>query len=936
MRRKEKLLSRFFGNTSSANHRQQKLRRSLSLGGVEQLETRSLLAAVIGDGDAGRVKPIIPPTEDYVPNQVLIKLRDGVSTEAANQLRSEVGATTIDSFEPLGIQVWELPMPVGPLTEIDSQAIVPNAIDRFWNDERIKYIEPNYIVQTLRSPDDTRYSEMWGLHNIGQSGGTTDADIDAPEAWDIATGTTDIIIGVIDTGVDYNHPDLRNNMWKNAGEVPGDGEDNDGNGFVDDVNGWDFANSDNDPMDDVDHGTHVAGTIAAEGNNSIGVVGVNWRAKIMPIKFLGLFGGTTAGAIGSVNYATRMGAHLTNNSWGGGGFSQALKDAITAAGAANQLFVAAAGNSNFNNDLIPSYPSGYDNDNIIAVAASDHDDERASFSQWGARTVDLAAPGVDILSTFPVSMGSYGSISGTSMASPHVAGVAGLVLSQDPTLSTTELKNIILQSTDKIPAWNGLVLTGGRLNALNALGLVAGNRVSVAVADGLAGETLPGESTNAGEFTFSLSEPARNNPVVINYTMAGTAKNGIDYSPLSGSVTIPVARSSAVVTIRPIDDKLVEGVETVRLNVLPGGYAVGISTAVITLLDNDVPPVPTVSLSVIDGTAKENNIAQPVNSAMIRIRRTGVLTLPLNVAYGIGGSATNEVDYGKLTGIATIPADRAYVDVSINPIDDINFEGSENIVLALTNRLTYRIDPAAKDGTITLLDNDPQNANANDNFRNRVLMTGNHALAEGANTLATAETGEPNNAGTSGGKSVWWSWKATSTKKFELSTRGSSFDTTLGVYNGGRVDALRLVAENDDEDFNRGIFTSKLQFNAIVDRWYHFSVDGYSGDSGDIQLRLSEVIGPSSVAPLAPAGSKAGPTTSLTPSSASPSLDDANPETNGQVAQPAGTIVGGNQGSKSSSDPFMRTTPVRKTSPKVVDGLFRSVGQLIGEGPESI
>ncbi len=935
MRRNEKLLSRFFGNAIAKSNRRQRLRRTLSLHGVEQLESRSLLAAIVGEDGIGLSKPVIPATEDYVPNQVLIKLRAGVSDASANQLKSEIGAQIVKTFPELGIQVWELPMPVGPLTDADSQAVVPKAIDQYWNDERVQYIEPNYIVHALQSPNDTRYSEMWGLNNIGQSGGKIDADIDAPEAWNIATGSSNIIVGVIDTGVDYNHPDLRNNMWKNPGETPGDGADNDGNGFIDDVNGWDFANDDNDPMDDVDHGTHVAGTIAAEGNNALGVVGVNWHAKIMPIKFLGVAGGTLAAAIGAVNYATRMKVNLTNNSWGGGGFTQALKDAITAAGAANQVFVAAAGNSNFDNDQIPSYPSGYDNDNIIAVAASDNNDDRADFSQWGARTVDLAAPGVDILSTFPVSMGSYGTISGTSMASPHVAGVAALVLSQAPTMSQAELKNIILQSTDKIPAWSGLVLTGGRLNALNALGLVAGNRVSISVTDSQAAETLPGETVDSGAFKFSLGEPAKNNPVVVNYTMAGTAKNAIDYAPLNGTVSIPVGQTSATITIRPIDDKLVEGVETIRLNVLPGGYAIGINTAVMTLLDNDTLPVPTVSMSVIDGIAKENNIAQTPNSAMVRIQRTGALTLPLNVAYGIGGTATNTTDYAKLSGVATIPADRAFIDIVINPIDDIVYEGSETVVLALTNRLTYKIDSAAKDGLITLLDNDPQNANANDNFRNRVLMTGSNALVEGANTLATAETGEPNNAETSGGKSVWWSWKAPVSKKFQLTTEGSSFDTTLGVYNGGRVDALRLVAENDDEDFNHGIFTSKLQFNAIVDRWYHFSVDGYSGDSGDIQLRLSEVIAPSSVSPIGPAATKSGPTTGLTPTTVNPSQDDTGPKTNPQGTQPTGTIVGGNSGSKSNIDPLARVMLTRKTSPKVVDGLFKSVEQLIGQGPDS-
>ena len=249
---------------------------------------------------------------------------------------------------------------------------------------------------------------LWGLDNTGQTGGTADADIDAPEAWDITTGSSSVVVAVIDEGVDYNHEDLAANMWINPGEVL-DGNDTDGNGYIDDIYGWDFYNDDNtvfDPADGDDHGTHVSGTIGAEGDNGVGVVGVNWQVNIMVLKFLGPFGGSNADAIEALEYVIMMknppyniNVKITSNSWGGGGFSQALYDAIEAARDADILFIAAAGNASTDNDRFPSYPATYDLENIIAVTATDDDD--AQYYNWGSLTVDVAAPGRSILSTTP-------------------------------------------------------------------------------------------------------------------------------------------------------------------------------------------------------------------------------------------------------------------------------------------------------------------------------------------------------------------------------------------------------------------------------------------------------------------------------------------------------------------------------------------------------
>ncbi|MFW6061372.1 MAG: S8 family serine peptidase, partial [Planctomycetota bacterium] len=339
-----------------------------------------------------------------------------------------------------------------------------------------RFAEPDFLVQTHNTtPDDPMFEQLWGMHNTGQTGGVADADIDAPEAWDLNTGTGDVIVGVIDTGVDYNHPDLAENMWRNPGETPGDGIDNDGNGYVDDVYGWDFHSNNADPYDDHYHGTHVAGTIGAVGNNDYGVAGVSWDAQIMALKFLDAGGsGYTSDAVEAVNYATMMrqdyGVNLvaTNNSWGGGGYSQAMFEALQANRDANMLFMAAAGNNyGRNNDYHSHYPSNYEVENVIAVAATDHRDALASFSNMGPTTVDLAAPGVDVVSCSPGE--GWRSLNGTSMATPHVTGMAALAWDVHPGAEYTEIRDALFAGVDPVDSLDGQTVTGGRLNAYNTL-----------------------------------------------------------------------------------------------------------------------------------------------------------------------------------------------------------------------------------------------------------------------------------------------------------------------------------------------------------------------------------------------------------------------------------------------------------------------------------
>ena len=359
------------------------------------------------------------------------------------------------------------------LVELEGKFTAKEALGTLANHPAVEFAEYNWKQYTTQIPNDPRFGDLWGLHNTGQAGGVAGAHISAAAAWDTTVGSHDVIVGVIDTGVDYTHPDLVPNMFVNPGEIPGNNIDDDGNGFIDDVHGINAITGTGNPMDDNDHGTHVAGTIGAVGNDGVGVVGVNWNVSIMALKFLsGAGSGTTAGAIVCIDYAVAMknsgvNIRVLNNSWGGGGFSQALEDAISAANAVDILFVAAAGNSSSNNDVSPHYPSSYTVPNVLAVASTTRTDAMSSFSSFGLTSVDLGAPGSDIVSTIPGN--GYASFSGTSMATPHVAGAAALLLSVNDTLTTEELKQILMDTGDPTAAMDGRTVSGKRLNVEAAL-----------------------------------------------------------------------------------------------------------------------------------------------------------------------------------------------------------------------------------------------------------------------------------------------------------------------------------------------------------------------------------------------------------------------------------------------------------------------------------
>jgi len=329
-----------------------------------------------------------------------------------------------------------------------------------------EYAEPHFIYEAMRTPDD--YGDyLWGLHNTGASGGVVGADMNAFDAWDISTGSG-VIIAVIDTGLDVTHPDIAPNLWTNPGEVPNNGVDDDNNGYIDDVHGYDFVHDDGNPDDREGHGTHVAGTAAAKGDDGYGVVGAAFDAKIMGLKFLDRgAGGYSSMAAAAIHYAVNHGADVINASWGGYGQSTAIRNAIAYARSQGVIVVAAAGNEGNDNDGSGLYPASYTLDNIISVAASDRRDRIASFSNFGRNTVDLAAPGVSIVSTVPGA--DWGYMDGTSMASPMVTGVVALMRSAAPNASIAEIRDALLGSTAPLAAGSDDVATGGRVDAHAAL-----------------------------------------------------------------------------------------------------------------------------------------------------------------------------------------------------------------------------------------------------------------------------------------------------------------------------------------------------------------------------------------------------------------------------------------------------------------------------------
>jgi subtilisin family serine protease len=471
-----------------------------------------------------------------VPGEIVVRFAQAANQSRRDAILAARGARMLKKFDAVGLSRVQIP---------PGQTIAA-AIAQFRSMPEVVAVQPNFIRRVIAPspPNDPFWVAglLWGMEKI-----------QARAVWNgFTTGDPSIVIADIDTGVDYTHPDLAANMWHNPGETAGNGVDDDLNGYVDDVYGIDVMNADEtpggpeDPMDDHGHGTHVAGTISGVGNNSNGVAGVTWNSKILACKFIGANGeGNDADAIACFDYLVALRQHgvnvrVSNNSWGStDGPAPALQAAIDAAGAAGILNVFAAGNDGTDNDVIQHYPANLSSPSIIAVGASDESDGRASFSNFGATTVDLAAPGNNIISTYPGS--SYAISSGTSMAAPHVAGAAALMCAIDPSLTVDALKSLLMNSADVVAGWQGSSVTGGRLNVLRAAATLTGATLPAASLIQIDTTTQGNWSVNYGLDGYAIINDATSYPAYAEVTTTGAAS----YTWLSGTTDVRALRRAS-------------------------------------------------------------------------------------------------------------------------------------------------------------------------------------------------------------------------------------------------------------------------------------------------------------------------------------------------------------------------------------------------------
>lgn len=394
----------------------------------------------------------------YASGQIVVRYLPGTGPEEHAEARDALGTSVESSSEATGLEVLDVPEGI----DVEDAAEVAEALPQ------VLYAEPNYAYRIAAVPNDPMYPDQWQLGPSNRMG--MNSGIDTPSAWSASVGSQDITVAVVDSGVDTSHPDLASNVWTNTGETGGreaNQADDDGNGFIDDWRGWDWVDDDNDPADPLGHGTHTAGTVGAVGNNGVGVSGVSWHVSLMPLRVIDGGGiGYATDVAEAFTYAARLGAEVVNASLSGPGLSQPMYDAMAAA--PQTLFVVAAGNEGKDNDASPSYPCNFELPNVVCVTATGQFNELTPFSNWGARSVDLAAPGMRIVSTWPG--GGYAEGIGTSAATPHVSGTATLVWSRVPG-GALVVRDRLLAGAESLPELQGRTVTGGRVNAAGALGL---------------------------------------------------------------------------------------------------------------------------------------------------------------------------------------------------------------------------------------------------------------------------------------------------------------------------------------------------------------------------------------------------------------------------------------------------------------------------------
>jgi PKD repeat protein len=582
----------------------------------------------------------------FAPDKILVKPKAGVSLGGLNL---SLGIQVLNVFPAIGnLQVVKVPsgMTASTLIAAYAQSVL------------VQYAEPDFYVHALATPDDQYYPWLWGFHNTNQFGGVAGADIDAPDAWDIQHDAGNIIVAVVDTGVRYTHEDLAAEMWVN----PADGS-----------HGTNAVAGNTDPNDDYGHGTHVAGTIGAAGNNGIGVVGVAWRVQIMACKFLDSTGnGTIDGAIACLDYARSHGANIVNASWGATSFtSQSLHDAIASLRDAGIMFVAAAGNSGANNDMTPLYPASYsDLNNIISVAATDPSDALASFSDYGLTNVDLGAPGATIGSCWNGSDSDYEYDDGTSMACAMMSGAVAVMEAHFPSENYQQIKQQILANVDPLPGLQGKCVTGGRLNLYKAL----------------TGGTPPPPTLAAH---FSANPTSGQAPLTVQFTDESTGSiAGWDWNFGDGS--------THSTTQDPSHTYNAAGNFTATLTVTGAGGATSSKSQTVTVTNGTSSSQPVITLTATQPDAYfSGEVPGTVN-----FHRTGDTSQAYEVNWTFGGTAVNGVDFQQLPTNSPFPAGQSDATLTITPINH-GQTGDKTVIVTLASGAAYQIG-SPNNATITI------------------------------------------------------------------------------------------------------------------------------------------------------------------------------------------------------------------------------------------
>lgn len=659
----------------------------------------------------------------WADGEILVQFAASASAGARAQARTLVQGRAIEAIQTKAM--GQNAVGVLERVALGRGVGVEQAIQRLANRPGVVFAEPNWKLSASAVSNDPYYTtsgRLWGMYGddagtaSGPAGTTNQFGSQAEKAWDAGfTGSKSVVVGIVDEGIDISHPDLKDNIWVNPFETAGDGIDNDGNGYVDDVNGWDFYSNDNTVYDGTgdDHGTHVAGTVGGVGGNGVGVAGVSWNVTMISTKFLGVDGGFTSGAIKAIDYLTdlktRHGVNIvaSSNSWGGGGYSSALHSAIIRGAKAGILFVGAAGNNATNNDATANYPSNYSTlqgtstttaasyEAVIAVAALTSTGGLASFSNYGATTVDIAAPGAGINSTLPG--GGYGAYSGTSMATPHVTGAVALYAAAYPDATAAQARQAILGTARPTASLAGLTATGGRLDVAAALN--AAPPVGVAIAGGSVVEGNSGTTQLA--FTVSLSAPAAD-AVTVNYaTGGGTATAGSDYVAQSGTLTFAPGETVRTILVDVIGDATFESDETfaVTLSAPSVNARVQTSSATGTITNDDVqPPSVTPTLAIGSVSALESAGWLRFTVTLSRALSTKV-TVRFATANGTA-VAGRTGDYTSTSGTLTFNPGETSKVVSIAVRNDSAIEADETFFVNLSRASGATISTSRGTGTI--------------------------------------------------------------------------------------------------------------------------------------------------------------------------------------------------------------------------------------------